>query len=354
MKKVDVSDMSVRQEVTIYDIASQLGVASSTVSRGLQNHPTINKKTRQKIADTAAALGYQRNVFAGSLRNHATRTIGVLVHDLNGQFISSVLSGIGTVAADAGYDVVIAYSAESSVKEMANARNFFNRRVDGVIASLTADTTDMSHFTPFRNKKVPVIFFDRAEEYPDSTMVVIDNARCGYQATSHLLQQGSRRIALVTGSLNRDVYAQRYKGYAQALQEHGIAIDDSLVLVNSLDEAGGIEAAKAIMGMAHRPDGAFISSDFTAAVCMRELMAAGWSIPGDLAIVGFNDDLISRIVTPQLTTVQYPGIEIGEIAARSLINHLTGHGDISGAARIVVRSQLIERASSQRLGTVVK
>jgi LacI family transcriptional regulator len=349
MKKADTPVMSTRQEITIYDIADHLGVSSSTVSRGLQNHPTISESTRREIAAAAAALGYQRNLLAGSLRSRITRTIGVIVHDLNNQFMSSVLTGIGSVASDAGYDVIIAYSAQNTAKEALNAQNFLKRRVDGVIASPVCDNNDMSHFRLFHDKKVPVIFFDGAAECPDSSMVVIDNAGSGYQATQHLLRQGCRRIVLVTGNKNREVYAQRYKGYAEALRDHGISVDDSLVLTNGLNEAAGIEAADAIMRMYPRPDGAFITDDYTAAVCMHKLTDAGWSIPEDLAIVGFNYDFISKVVSPQLTTIQYPGIEIGEIAARSLIDHLKGYYS-NGAARIVVRSQLVKRASSQRLG----
>jgi len=341
MKKEDLTAMSLRQ-----------GIASSTISPGGQKLSAIHKLYRQKTAGTTEVAGYQDGVLTGSLNDHPTHTIGVIVHDLNNQFISSVLKGIGSVASDAGYNVVMAYSAENTAKEVANARNFFKRQVNGVIASLVSDSTDLSHFRPFHDANIPVIFFDRAEKRTDSTMVVIDNVVCGYKATTHLLQQGCRRIALVIGNPERDVYAQRYVGYARALREHGIEVDENLVLINSLTETSGTEVADALMRMPQRPDGAFITNDFTAAVCMRKLSEAGWRIPQDLAIVGFNDDLISRIVTPQLTTIQYPGEEIGEIAARSMISHLNGDSNINEATRIVVRSQLIQRASSQRLGTV--
>lgn len=337
---------TITPEVTIYDIASHLGLATSTVSRGLQNNPIINKETRKKIAAAAETLGYRRNNYAVNLRTQRTRTIGVIVHELKSHFITSVLAGIGNVAAEEGYDVIIGYSAESAVKEAANARNFFHKRVDGVIASLAMDTTDLSHFQPFQNKKIPLVFFDRAEDHPNSTMVVIDNIRCGYDATSHLIQRGCRHIALVTGSLKRNVYAQRRQGYLQALKENNIAADKKLMILNNLDEKGAVEAAQAILTMSPRPDGVFVTNDFAAAVCMRTLQDAGLRIPEDIAVVGFNDDNVCRLVRPQLTTIEYPGTEMGQIAARHLIDHLEGAVDLSNASSIVVRSRLIVRESS--------
>ncbi|WP_096511469.1 LacI family DNA-binding transcriptional regulator [Filimonas lacunae] len=333
-------------EVTIYDIASHLGLASSTVSRALQNNPIINKNTRKKIAAAAEELGYRRNNYAVNLRTQRTRTIGIIVHELKSHFITSVLAGIGQVAAQSGYDIIIGYSAESVVKEAANARNFFHKRVDGVIASLAMDTADLSHFQPFQDKNIPLVFFDRAEDQPNSTMVVIDNTRCGYEATHHLAQRGCRRIALVTGNRKRNVYEQRYQGYLQALSDNDIPFREELVMINDLDEKGGMQAAETILNMKDRPDGIFITNDFAAAVCMRQLQDAGIRIPEDIAVVGFNDDNICKLVNPQLTTIHYPGKEMGEIAARNLIDHLDGVTSISNASRIIVRSQLVIRESS--------
>lgn len=333
-------------EVTIYDIASHPGLATSTVSRGLQSNPVINKETRRKIADAAEVLGYRGNNYAGNLPTQRTRTIGVIVHELKSHFITSVLAGIGQVASEEGYDVIIGYSAESTVKEAANARNFFHKRVDGVIASLAMDTGSLKHFQPFQDKKIPLVFFDRAEDHPNSTMVVIDNVRCAYEATRHLIARGCRRIALVTGSLKRNVYAQRHAGYVQALEENGIAADNNPIILNSMDEKGGAEAAEAILRMSPRPDGVFITGDYAAAICMRMLQDAGLRVPEDIAVVGFNDDNICRMVRPQLTTIEYPGMEMGQIAARNIIDHLEGTVDISNTSHIIVRSRLIVRESS--------
>ena len=334
------------KDVTIYDIALKLALSSATVSRGLQNNPAINKNTRKRIQETAKELGYRHNTFASSLRTQKTNIIGVIVHELNSNFITSVLAGIEKVTTEAGYDLIIAHSSESFEKEAANALNLFHKRVDGLIASLAFNTKSLEHFRVFEAKGIPVIFFDRVEEDSESTKVIIDNYKCGYQATSHLVEQGCKRIVLVTANLKRNVYAQRHKGYLDALADNGIAYNSDLVLIKDLSEQCGVEAALEILQMNPMPDGAFITNDFSAAVCMQTLKEHGINIPGDIAIVGFNNDAISKIVEPKMTTINYPGIDMGEIAARNLINHLKGISNINHTNTIVVRSELIIRNSS--------
>ena len=338
--------MKPKKEVTIYDIAQKLELSSATVSRALHDNPAINKNTRKKIQETARALGYRHNTFASSLRKQKTNTIGVIVHELNSNFITSVLAGIEKVTTEAGYDLIIAHSSESYKKEAANALNLFHKRVDGLLASLAFDTRGLDHFKPLEEKGIPIVFFDRVEEQSSTTKVIIDNYKCGYQATQHLIDQGCKRIVLVTANLKRNVYAQRHKGYMEALYDNGIDYEKDLVLIKDLSEQCGVEAAMQIIKMKPMPDGAFITNDFSAAVCMQTLKDYDIRIPQDIAIVGFNNDAISKIIEPQLTTIHYPGIDMGEIAARNLINHLRGVSNIKHTQTIVVRSDLIIRQSS--------
>ncbi|HEX7845137.1 MAG TPA: LacI family DNA-binding transcriptional regulator [Chitinophagaceae bacterium] len=342
--------MKPKKDVTIYDIAQKLDLSSATVSRALQDHPAINKNTRKKIQEAARELGYRHNTFASSLRKQKTNTIGVIVHELNSNFITSVLAGIEKVTTEAKYDLIIAHSSESFEKEAANALNLFHKRVDGLIASLAFDTKGLEHYRQYEEKGIPVIFFDRVEERSDSTKVIIDNYKCGYQATQHLIEQGCKRIVLVTANLKRNVYAQRHKGYTDALYDNGIPYNKDHVLIKDLSEQCGVEAALQILKMKPLPDGAFITNDFSAAVCMQTLKEHGVNIPDDIAIVGFNNDAISKIVEPQMTTIHYPGIDMGEIAARNLINHLKGLSNIKHTNTIVVRSDLIIRKSSLKKG----
>lgn len=339
------------KEVTIYDIAIALNISIATVSRALKNDPVVNEKTRKKIFELSAKMGYRQNHFARNLRQQQTYTIGIIVHELKSSFITSVLSGVEKITTEAGYDLIIAHSSESYIKEIANAKNLFNKRVDGLIASLAFETENLDHFKPFTDKGVPVMFFDRVEQNGNNTVVIIDNAKCGYQATQHLIEEGCTRIAYVSSSLKRNVYSQRYKGYQDALFDNGIPFDESLTIINDLSEKAGIVAAFEILKMNPLPDGAFITNDFVAAVCMRTLKEHGVNIPGDIAIVGFNNDAISKLVEPTLTTINYPGTDMGEIAATNLINHLKGISDMNHTNTIVVRTELIVRNSSLKKET---
>src|SRR6266487_3502379 len=334
------------KEVTIYDLAKKLNISIATVSRALKDDPVVSKKTKKKISELAEEMGYRSNHFARNLRKQQTNTIGFIVHELNSNFITSVLAGVEKVTTDAGYDLIIAHSSESYAKEAANAKNLFHKRVDGLIASLSFDTTDMKHFKPFIDKGVPVIFFDRVEQDSDNTVVIIDNYRCGYQATQHLIEQGCKKIAHVTASLKRNVYEQRYKGYRDALFDNGISFSEKLLMVKDLSEGAGEGAAKQMLRMKPIPDGAFITNDFVAAVCMRTLKEHGIAIPDDVAIVGFNNDAIGKLIEPALTTINYPGRDMGEIVARNLIHHLQGISKIQQTKTIIVNSGLIIRKSS--------
>jgi LacI family transcriptional regulator len=215
-----------------------------------------------------------------------------------------------------------------------------------LIASLSFDTNNLEHFRPFEEKGVPVIFFDRVEQGSNYSVVIIDNYKCGYQATQHLLEQGCKKIAHVTSSLKRNVYSERHRGYRDALFDNNIPFDESLLIVNDLSENAGIQSAKQILRMQPMPDGAFITNDFVAAVCMRTLKENNINIPRDIAIVGFNNDAIGKLIEPALTTINYPGKDMGEIVARNLVNHLQGVGNIHNINTVIVSSDLIIRKSS--------
>jgi len=340
--------MKQEKDVTIYDIARQLNVSAATVSRALQDHKTVNKNTKKKIFELAAQLGYRTNNFASNLRNQRTKTIGVIIHELNSHFITSVLAGIEKITTAAKYDLIIGHSSETYAKEIANAHNLFHKRVDGLIVSLAYDTTDLSHFDPFIKKNIPVIFFDRVDEKSQGTRVVIDNCAAGYQATRHLIEQGCKRIAHVTASLKRNVYADRLKGYQAALEESHIPFDKSMLFVTDLSEEASLKTAEQVMKMSPMPDGIFVTNDFCAAIMMQVFKDNGIKIPEDIAVVGFNNDVISKIVTPKLTTIDYPGVKMGEIVAKNLIDHLQGVTTGNQFNTVFIKSELIIRESSMR------
>jgi len=334
------------KEVTIYDIAKKLKISPATVSRGLQDHPRISKKTKKKIFDFADKIGYRQNHFARNLRNQKTDTIGVIVPRLNSYFMSSVIAGIENFANKEGYNIIISQSSESSNKEAANAKTLFNNRVDGLLASLAYDTKDLSHFDQFFKKNIPVIFFDRVMDHENSTNILIDNRKAAYEATKHLIVQGCKRIVHITAPPQQNVYIHRLQGYKQALSDHKIKFKQDHVIIGNLSMEAGYEAAETILKMKALPDGIFVSNDNCAVGCMMALKQKGIRIPEDIAFVGFNNDAVSKVIEPNLTTINYSGYEVGEVAARHLINHLTGVSIIHNTNTIILRSELVIRASS--------
>src|SRR6186713_892446 len=237
------------KDVTIYDIAKNLDVSPSTVSRALNDDPTVSKKTRKKIFETAAQMGYRSNPYAKNLRQQQSLTIGVIVYELNNSFITSVLSGIEKLANEAGYGIIIMDSAQRAGKEVANAQSLFHRRVDGVIAFLAPDTKQLDHFHPFIDKNIPVVFLDHAGHAPGTTSVVIDNAACGHMATMHLIAQGCRRIAHLTSTLDHGIYALRYNGYLAALKEAHLPFERSMLITTPPTEEDSQAAALALMAL---------------------------------------------------------------------------------------------------------
>ncbi len=343
--------MTKEKEVTIYDLAGKLNISVATVSRALKDDPVVNKKTKKKIFELAEEMGYRSNHFARYLRKQKTDTIGVIVPRLNSYFMSTVIAGIENVANSEGYNLIISQSSENAMKEKANTKTMFNNRVDGLLVSLSYETDDLSHFDQFSRKNIPVIFFDRCEEHKNFTNILIDNRKAAYQAVNHLIQQGPKRIVHITATPKRNVYVDRLKGYKQALSENKIEFNDEYVIINNLSLEAGMEAAEIILKMNPLPDAVFAANDNAAVGCMLSLKQAGIRIPDEIAVIGFNNDPVSKVIEPNLTTINYPGYEMGETAARSLIDHLNGVSPVHFTNTIVLRSELIIRASTQGINS---
>jgi LacI family transcriptional regulator len=336
------------KDITIYDLARKLNISPATVSRGLKDHPAISKKTKKRIFDLAKEMGYRSNNFARNLRKQTTNTIGVIVPRLNSYFMSTVIAGMEKVANDEGYNLIITQSSESAQKEIASARTMFNNRVDGLLVSLAYDTDEVAHFDVFSKKNIPLIFFDRVIDNKNCVNVLIDNRKAAYEATKHLIDQGCKRIVHITATPKRNVYIDRLNGYKQALADHNIKFREEYVIISNLSQEAGTVAANTIKQMKPLPDGVFVANDNCAVGCMLGLKQSGVLIPQDIAVVGFNNDPVSTVVEPNLTTINYPGYEMGEIAARNLINHLNGTSSITSTNTILLRSELVIRDSSAK------
>ncbi|EHQ27470.1 LacI family transcriptional regulator [Mucilaginibacter gracilis] len=336
--------------VTIYDIAKKLNVSAATVSRSLNDFPGVNKSTKKKIVDTAREMGYSSNAFAANLRTKRSNTIGVIVPRLNSSFMSDVIAGIEKVANNSNFNLIISQSLETMKKENNNIQTMFNNRVDGLLVSLAYDTTNIDHFENFIKRDIPVIFFDRIYEHKSCPNIHINNFQAGYDITEHLIKQGCKKIIHITATGVQNVYQERFRGYKSALSNYGIGFSDDMLIINNLSADSGTEAAKQILQLPILPDGIFSANDVCAINCIMALKNAGLKVPQDIAVAGFNNDPSCRIIDPNLTTIDYRGYEMGEVAANLLINHLTNNYDIQLTHSLVLRHELIIRESSLKTG----
>ncbi len=344
-----MTGMKKKGEVTIYDISRMLNISASTVSRALNNSPQVRKELRKKIMQTAQEMGYRPNKFAANLRQKRTRTLGVVIPRIDSHFMSTVISGMEKVANNSGYQLLISQSEESAALEEANIQALFNSRVDGLLVSLSYETKTKDAFKNILRKDIPLVFFDRVFECGNCVSVVIDNYRAGYDTTQHLLDQGCKKIVHVAGSLNRNVYNDRYRGFRQALADNSVPFDERMLIVTDLGDDSGETILNQLLANGTMPDGIFTANDNSAVSLVCELKRKGFRVPEDIAVAGFNDDPISRIVEPNLTTVRYPGRAMGEVAASTMIRILEGT-QYEKVNSITLSHELIIRQSSLRSG----
>lgn len=345
----DSAPMASRKEVTIYDIAKRLNLSPSTVSRGLSGHPEIRKETVRRIQATAQTMGYQQNTFASNLRKNRSNTIGVILPRLDSNFQSSVIAGIEEVVSKKGYNLIISQSRESMEKEVQSVHTLFNSRIEGLLISLACDTCKLDHLDTLYKKGIPIVFFDRVQEHPvyKSSKVVIDNVKAGFDATEHLIDQGCSRIVYLSDNRKSNVYADRYTGYKNALETYHIPFDPELIFEDKLNEDSGKRTVSRMLRLKNRPDAVFAANDTSAVSIICQLKRSGIKVPQEIAVVGFNNVHVSRIIDPSLTTIHYPGKEMGELAASALIESLHT-SESSVTKKIVLDHSLIIRESSKK------
>ena len=341
--------MSKKKDVTIYDIAEKLNLSSSTISRALKNHHSIGAKTIKKVQKTAKEMGYTPNIFAASLRSNQTKTIGVLMSRINRPFISTLISGIEDHAQKKGYNILIAQSNDSFKNEVEMANALYNSRVSGVICSLAMETVNTEHFKQFQDKNIPVVFVDRTPASINTYKVMIDNYSAGYNATKHLILQGCERIAHFAGSQHRMIYSERRRGYIAALQDHGITIDEKLIIYfNNLSHEEGVKATKKLLKSSNPPDGIFTANDTTGVSVIQTAKKMGVKIPEELAVIGFNNDPISSIIDPGLSTITHPAFQMGQTCADQIIHHLEENSDDQLTSVTFLKTEVLVRESSKR------
>lgn len=338
-------------KATITDIARELNTTPATVSRALSDHPRISAKTKKSVQETALKLNYRRNKIASSLRSGKTHLIGVIIPSAEINFFGSVVHGIENVANENGYGVLLFQSNEKRDYEEKGLQNFLSARVDGILVSIAKDTIDYSHFNEIKSRNIPLVFFDRTNDDIGMDSVVIDDHKGAFMATEHLLAQGYKRIAHISGPRHLKNFNDRLKGYVAALEKNKRKVDQSLIYTGNISIESGREGTKHFLSLKNPPDAIFATEDFTALGVIKELKERKIKIPEQFGVIGFANELFGEHITPTLSSVDQQTTRMGRSALDLLLNIIESrNSNDHREEKVVLEPSLICRDSSNRKG----
>ena len=331
---------------SLKDLARELGVSIATVSRALRSSPEIGHEMQQRVKELAKKMNYRPNPFAQSLRKEAPRVIGVVVPNLVTHYYAAVLDGIEDEARKAGYSVISANTHEDSEAEVRAVDNFISLHVEGIIACLSQNTTDYSHFDEIASMGIPLVFFGRTCLTERFSSVTANGDEAAQQATQHLIDTGSRRIAFIGGPNHLDMVRRRKHGYLEALRENRIPIDRSLVVCEKIDYQWALDAATRLLQQEDRPDAILAFNDIITFAAFTAIKHLGLRIPDDVALIGFTDDQHARYVTPRMSAIEDQSHLMGQTACRLLLKNISG--DVKICHEIVPQKLVIRETSSRK------
>ena len=334
------------KQITIKDIASELNISASTVSRALNDKPYINSQTKKLVIDLAEKLGYTPNFLATSLRSQKSNTIGVIIPEIVHFFFSTVIAGIEEVAHNAGYTILFCQSNESYEREVLDTKALITHRIDGLLVSFSQETMNFDHFREVEKKNIPIVFFDRMIKEMDTSNVIVADYDGARKATKHLLEQGCSRIAHLSGPKHLNISKERLNGYLDVLEEHHLKPMPGYMRECGGTKEDGYTCTKKLLQLPNPPDAIFANSDIVALGAMQAIKELGLNIPNDIAIIGFSNWQFSELIEPQLSTISQPGFEIGREAMMLLLDEINS-GDVKNRPKTkVLPAELIVRASS--------
>lgn len=334
-----------KHRTSLKDLARELGVSIATVSRALRSSPEIGQDMQMKVKELAKRLNYRPNPFAQSLRKEAPRVIGVVVPNLVTHYYAAVLDGIEDEARKEGYSIISANTHEDTDAEIRAIDNFISLHVEGIIACLSQNTTDYSHFEEISNMGIPLVFFGRTCLTDRFSSVTANGDEAAFQATQHLIDTGSRRIAFIGGPNHLDMVKRRKHGYLEALRENRIAIDRNLVACEKIDYQWAMDATTRLLQQEDRPDAILAFNDIITFAAFTAIKQQGLRIPEDVALIGFTDDVHAQYVTPRMSAIEDQSHQMGQTACQLLLKTINGDSKIY---RKIVPQKLVIRETSAR------
>lgn len=336
-----------KRQITLKDIAKELGVSISTVSKALKNSEEISRDTKEKVQAFARLYNYKPNNIAISLKNKRTKNIGVIVPDIVHYFFTTVVRGIENYANEKGYNVIVCLSNESFDREVINMEMLANGSIDGFIMSLSAGTekkNDFNHLREVTEQGIPLVLFDRITEEIQCDKVIIDDALGAYNATKKLLNEGRKKIALLTTEDFFSVSRNRNLGFEKALEDSGLKVDRNNILKLPYMDIDEVEISSFLKRV--KPDAVLSVNEIFGIYGMRVLQKMGKRVPEDVSIIGFTDGLLAKHANPSLSSVAQHGEKMGEIAAKMLIERVENDDENPNYKTKILEPTLIERDST--------
>ncbi|PKB16225.1 LacI family DNA-binding transcriptional regulator [Flavobacterium sp. 5] len=340
-----------KAKATLKQIAKELNVSVSTVSKALNDSPEISEQTKIRIKEYAKLKNYKPNVIGLNLKNRKTKTIGVIIPNILNSFFAKVFSGIEKVADERGYNVIMCISNESLDKEAHTMEMLSNGTIDGFVLSISEEAQklhDYSHFNSIINDGTPIVMFDRTTDEVECDKVIVDDFDSGQNATQHLIDLGCKNIALISSSNNLSVGKLRAEGYLKALELNNIEINENIIIRTESESDHDLAEKINELYSNNLIDGVFALEENDSVAALKVGVKKGYKIPKDLKIIGFADGILaSRRLSPSLTTVSQHGIEIGEEAVRLLIDRLESKDEHKPYETVVIKTKLKERESTK-------
>lgn len=336
------------KHVTIKDVAKILNVSVSTVSRAFNDKYDIRKETRDNIIAKAKEMGYHPNPIAKKLLSQCSYNIGVVVPEFINPFFPEVIIGIQDVLFKEGYQVLIMQSNESAANELENIKALENNMVDGIILSITHETSNIDYYSKLNDEGFPMVMFNRVTDEINIPKVIFDDYKWAFFATEHLIYQGYKRIFHFSGPKILGLSRNRIQGFTDALKKHRIAFRNDLIIETGLMIADGERVMQQLIDAQNLPEAIFCVNDPTAIGAMKKLKQNGFRIPADVALVGFTETKTAELLEPQLTSVAQPTYEMGQIAAKLLLDQINSKGNFI-PQKIVLNGRLNIRDSSVKL-----
>lgn len=335
--------------ITIKDIARELGLSVSTVSKALSDSYEISEKTKKLVNECAEKNNYRPNPIAKSLKQGKSKSIGVVVSTIENHFFSQVINGIESIAHSRGYNVIITQTHESYDLEVLNVKHLTFRSVDGILISLSTETQNIDHLTALHKKGLPIVLFDRISEDIETHKVIADNYKGAYNGTLNLIRSGYKKIAHITSSPNTSITRERLAGYKAALSDQEISLNEKYIkycLHGGRDLEEITNALNDLLNMDDKPDAIFTASDRITTNTLRLLREMGVKIPDEIALLGFTNTELAELLNPSLSSVYQPGFEIGKTAVEMLIQLIESKHPVNEFETKIIPTQVFIRDSS--------